>query len=101
MCRLGCVRVAGAEEDVVDDCDVPGLPHVTEAVKAKLLTLPPFSAVDVWKKTIRGVITDFTFMNLLVYLVYRRDKTFDLNAIKAFKSLKAYKFFAEGYVKNV
>ena len=95
MCRLGCVRVSGAEEDVVEDCAVTGLPNVTEAVKAKLLTLPPFSAVDVWEKTIRGVITDFTFMNLLVYLVYGRDKTFDMNTMKAFK------FFADGYVKNV
>ena len=40
-------------------------------------------------------------MNLLVYLVYGRDKTFDMQAMKAFKSLKAYKFFADGYVSNV
>ena len=32
-------------------------------------------------------------MNLLVYLVYGRDKTFDMQLMKAFKSLKAYNFF--------
>jgi len=34
----------------------------------------------------------------LVYLVYRRDKTFDMHSLRAFKSLKAYKFF---YDENV
>ena len=37
-------------------------------------------------------------MNLLVYLVYSRDKTFDMHSLRAFKSLKAYKFF---YDENV
>ena len=42
-------------------------------------------------------LKDFTFMNLLVYLVYGRDKSFDMESLKAFKSLKAYKFFQFGY----
>ena len=32
-------------------------------------------------------------MNLLMYLVYGREKTFDMQSMKAFRSLKAYKFF--------
>lgn len=40
-------------------------------------------------------------MNLLVYLVYSRDKSFDMQSLKAFKSLKAYKYFYDGFVKNV
>jgi len=34
-------------------------------------------------------------MNLLVYLVYERDKTFDMQSIKALKSLLG------GFVRNV
>ena len=40
-------------------------------------------------------------MNLLIYLVYGRDKSFDMQSLKVFKSLKAYKFFYDGFVKNV
>ena len=40
-------------------------------------------------------------MNLLIYLVYGRDKTFDMQSMKAFRSLKAYKFFFDGFVRNV
>ena len=47
-----------------------------------------------------GILKDFTFRNLLVYLVYSRDKTFDIQLLKAFKSLKAYKFFYDGFVRN-
>ena len=39
---------------------------------------------------------DFTFMNLLIYLVYGREKSFDMHSLKAFKSLKAYKFYYDG-----
>lgn len=44
---------------------------------------------------------DFTFMNLVIYLIYGRDKSFDMHSLKAFKSLKAYKFYYDGFVKNV
>lgn len=49
-----------------------------------------------------GAEKDFKrFMNLLIYLVYGRDKSFDMQSLKAFKSLKAYKFFYNGFLKNV
>ena len=37
-------------------------------------------------------------MNLLVY---GRDKSFDMQSLKAYKSLKAHTFFYDGFVKNV
>ena len=54
-----------------------------------------------WGKQLKDILNDFTFMNLLIYLVYGRDKSFDMESLKAFKSLKAYKYFYDGYVKNV
>jgi len=33
--------------------------------------------------------------------VYVRDKSFDMQSPNAFKNLKAYKFFYDGFVKNV
>ena len=41
------------------------------------------------------------FMNLLIYLVYGRHKSIDMQSLKAFKSLKAYKYFFDGYVRNI
>ena len=75
---------------------------ISDEAKIVLKTLPPFSSVTNWSKSLSGILKDFTFMNLLVYLVYsRRDKTFDMHSLRAFKSLKAYKFFYDGFVKNV
>ena len=51
-----------------------------------------------WGKQLKDILNDFTFMNLLIYLVYGRDKSFDMESLKA---LKAYKYFYDGYVKNV
>ena len=42
-----------------------------------------------WTKSIRG-LSHFTFMDLYMYLVSSRNKTFDREGLKAFKSLKAY-----------
>ena len=54
-----------------------------------------------WTKILEGVIADFTFMNLLIYLVFGRDKTFDMQSMRAFKSLKAYHFFANRLASNM
>ena len=35
------------------------------------------------------------------YLVNSTDSTFDKESMKAFKSLKAYKYFSDGLVSNV
>ena len=46
-------------------------------------------------------LSDFAFMDLYTYLVSSRNKTFDRESLKAFKSLKAYKYFADDLVRNV
>ena len=73
------------------------LSYITDEVN-ELLT---FERVTDWKKDIKGVLKEFHFMNLLVYLIYSRDKSFDMQSLKAFKSLKAYKYFYDGFVRNV
>lgn len=40
-------------------------------------------------------------MNVLTYLVYGRDKTFDMDSMRSFRSLKGYIFFADRFVRNV
>jgi len=40
-------------------------------------------------------------MNLLIYLVYGRDKMFEMESVKAFRSLKAFKYSFDGFVQNV
>ena len=63
------------------------------------------SLVDVhkiqsWTKSLAS-LADFTFMHLYHYLVNSKEKTFDEEGMKAYKSLKAYKYFADGYIRNV
>ena len=90
-----------SNDDTSDDATLVTISYLTDEVKRISSRLPPFSNITQWTKTLKGVLKDFTFMNLLIYLVYSRDKTFDMNSLKAFKSLKAYKYFHDGYMKNV
>ena len=39
------------------------------------------------------------FMNLLIYLICGLDKSFDMQSLKAL--VKGYKFFYDGFIKNV
>lgn len=86
MAQLGvCVRCQDSGDD-----NVTGLSYVTCEVKEKLRSLPKFSSVERWPKTHKGVLQDFTFRNLLIYLVCGRDKTSDMESMWAFRSLKVY-----------
>ena len=96
MSELSCIR----HPDEATSPDLSGFTCVTDDVRTKLQCLPGFSTVTDWSKHRRGVLVDFTFMNLLLYLVCGRDKTFDMS-MRAFKSLKAFSFFADGLVSNV
>ena len=98
MERLVCMAQFGC---VCQDEDLSVLSYVTPEMKEKLRGLPSFLSMASWTKTLKGVIADFTFMNLLIYLVFGRVKTFDMQSMRAFKSLKAYRFFADGFVSNV
>ena len=95
MARIGAIKKYAQRKEGGDEIAIM---YLTEEVKGVLRTLPPFSNVVDWSKSLGGKLKDFTFMNLLVYLVYGREKTFDIQSMKAFKSLKAYKFFYDGNV---
>ena len=50
-----------------------------------------FEQATNWSKTLKGFERLLkTFMDLYMYLVSSRNKTFDRESLKAFKSLKAY-----------
>ena len=75
--------------------------YITEEIKQVLCKLPAFSDVVQWGKQIDGILNDFTLINVIIYLVYGQDKSFDMQSLLTFKSLKAYKYFYDGYVRNV
>ena len=64
------------------------------------LNFPPFESVSCWSSSTDPLL-DFTFMHLYCYLIESKDKSFDTESLKAFKSLKAYKYFADGFIHNV
>ena len=47
------------------------------------------------------VCTWIKFLKFDQYLIDRKEGTFDEESMRAYKSLKAYKYFADGLVKNV
>ena len=98
MAKIGAARDVSLDDDTNDA--TTEISYITDEVIRVLRRLPPFESVKDWSKDL-NVLSDFTFMNLLIYLVYGKDKSFDMHALKSFKSLKAYKFFYDGFVKNV
>ena len=79
-------------------CDTS--PETCGASADSTLDLPAFNEICSWTKGLTP-LTDFTFMQLYHYLVDSKEKTFDKKSIEAFKSLKAYQYFADGLVRNV
>ena len=57
-------------------------------------------AVTGWTKDLT-LLHDFNSMHVYDYLIHSQEKEFDRDSLKVFKSLKAYKYFAEGLVMNV
>lgn len=99
---MGMARIGALQDPILTQSEeTTGISYLTDSVKHVLRDLPPFNTVTLWDKKLSGVLKEFTFMNLLIYLVYGRDKTFDMQSLKAFKALKAFKFFYDGFVKNV
>ena len=68
-----------------DDSEVLAFEYII-LVKRVLNDLSAFSSIVQWGKHLKGVLNDFTFMNLLIYLVYGKSKSFDVQPLKAFKS---------------
>jgi len=58
------------------------------------------SSQCVWEKTLQD-IPDFDHGKLKTYLCDSTSKTYDKESLRAYKSLKAYKFFEEGYVQKI
>ena len=50
------------------------------------LNLPPFESVSCWSLR-SDPLTDFTFMHLYCYVIESKDKSFNTESLKAFKSL--------------
>ena len=98
MAQIGALHDSSGEDNGED---VIAISYLTEEVKSFLKSLPSFSSVMHWSKRLRGVLAEFSLINIVIYLVYGRDKTFDMQALRAHKSMKAYKYFFDGYVKNV
>jgi len=96
MARIGALQGGDCESD-----DITTISYLTEETKRVLRSLPYFATVTHWKKKLSGVLTEFTLMNLVIYLVYGRDKTFDMQSMNTYRQLKALKFFYDGFVKNV
>ena len=98
--RLLTLSVIGSLGKRIADVSEVTLSYITEEVKAELLKLPPLDEISDWTKSLKS-LQQFHFVNLFLYLVESRDKTFDQQSMRAFKSLKAFKFYADGYVQNM
>ncbi len=79
------------------------MPYNSNPCDLRVLTFQSSS----WKQPKVGVTQVLSHLwrfyfheSILIYLVYGRDKSFDMQSLKAFKSIKAYKFFYDGFVKN-
>ena len=54
-----------------DDCEASlAISHITDDEKSVLKGLPRFASVVEWDKWLNSVLKDFTFMNLLTYLMH-------------------------------
>ena len=53
-----------------------------------------------WEKHLKD-LPEFDISKLKRYLTESRNKTFGKEGIRAYKSLKAYKYFEEGYVQRI
>ena len=74
---------------------------ITPSIRETLKQLGKLSCFNgSWKRDLLS-LADFTFMDLFTYLIKSKDNTFDQGSMKAFKSLKAFRYFADGYVRNI
>ena len=72
---------------------------LTPTVKQRLAEMPPFESISTWTKDL-SPLENFIFGDLFVYLIESKYKEFDKDSLRAFNSLKGYKYFEEGFVRN-
>ena len=80
MAKIGAVRDTSTDDTTTGEI-FTGISYITAEVRDALQQLPLFESITHWKKETRGALKDFTFMNLLIYLVYGRDKSFDMQSL--------------------
>ena len=69
---IGINKIGATRKTVCDDDDpetLSSLSYLTEDVKCVLNDLPVFLSATQWEKQLKGVLNDFTLMNLLIHLV--------------------------------
>ena len=63
---IGMAWIGATRDDSLDDeGDFSGVSYITNEVREVLHRLPAFSSVKEWSKKLKGVLKNFTFMNLL------------------------------------
>ena len=86
---------------VADDSDGEhsATPSGSSAVagSAGCCEMPSFRQIRAWNKDLSR-LCNFSFRQLYEYLVNNKDKTFDKKSMKAYKSLKVYKYFKDSFV---
>ena len=96
-----CYIRAVQNDESADSDDTCAISYLTDEMKWDIQELPSLSCITTWMKGLAGMLAEFTFMNLLIYSysVNGRAKTFEMQSIKAFRSLKTQ--FCDGFVRNV
>ena len=85
MAHIGAIQ----EDRSADSDNACAFSYLINETKQEIQKLPSFFSVTTWMKNLADVLAKFTFMNLLIYLVYGRNKTFNMQSVKAFRSLEA------------
>ena len=47
------------------------------------------------------MLSDFTFMDLNAYLLECKDRSYDKESLKSFKSLNGHRYFSDGFVQKM
>ena len=78
-----------------------GIARLSEAVVKEYRSLPKFDHIRTgWTTDIRR-IPEMTLENVKFYLISSNDRTFDREAMRAYKALKAYKLWDAGHVHSI
>jgi len=64
---MACIGAIQEDEGANSD-DACAISYLTDETKRDIRELPSFSSVTNWTKNLAGMLVEFTFMNLLIYL---------------------------------
>ena len=62
MAKIGAVRDKLSDDNTA--IDFTGISYITDELRNILKQLPLFESITKWKKELKGILKDFTFMNL-------------------------------------